>query len=60
MELEPKWDYKLTPEEQGSYPRNRIIVGYDRLDREYITLDKVFPVYVGGLGSDIKEPTGKE
>ena len=57
--MEFKWDYKLTPEERRSYPKNRIIVGYDRLDREYITLDRVFPVIPGSV-SDIKDRLPKD
>lgn len=39
-----KWFYQLTNEERETYPNDRIVVGYDRAEDEYITADKVFVV----------------
>ena len=44
MEKPLKWFYQLTEEELKAYPLDRIIVGFDRVDREYITANEIFVV----------------
>ena len=37
--MQYKWDSKLTPAERTTYPKDRIIVWYDRVYDEYVTAD---------------------
>ena len=37
-------DYELTPEERQTYSLDKVIVGFDRVDREYITADQIILV----------------
>lgn len=44
MDKPYKWIQRLSVEELRTYPADRIIVGYDRLDDKPITLDEVYVV----------------
>ncbi len=44
MEKPLKWVYELTAEERLAYTPDRIIVGFDRVNGEYITAEEVFYV----------------
>ena len=44
MEKPMKWFYELTSAERRTYPLDRIKVGFDRLDGEWITADQVYLV----------------
>jgi hypothetical protein len=55
--MEPKWDYKMNLEERSLYPPDKIVIWYDRLYDEYVTL--------GGIRLDkylqpIKEVVNKD
>ena len=53
MEKPLKRFCNLTDEERPTYPLDRIIVGFDRLNGEYITADEI---YVVRANPDFKKP----
>ena len=54
--MDKKWFYRIPEPDRKRYKPSEVIVGYDRLNAEYITLDQVFLVGTDGL----KEPKIKD